>query len=206
MIAIIDYGMGNLGSVHKALSLLKYESIITGDPAEVAKADRVILPGVGAFGAAMANLQDTGLDQVVKDAVSSGKPFLGICLGMQLLLSESDELGHWEGLGIVPGKVEKFDFSGRPDAQTLKIPHVGWNRIQIKKKMPLFDGVPDGSMMYFVHSYYCIPEDPDTVAATTDHGIDFCSIIGTGNTYATQFHPEKSGTIGLQILRNFGKL
>jgi glutamine amidotransferase len=206
VIAIIDYGMGNLGSVKKAFSRLGYEAAITGDPAEVRKADRVILPGVGAFGACMANLKATGLDSVVRESVSSGKPFLGICLGMQLLLSVSEELGTWDGLGIVPGKVIRFDFSSLPNGDSLKIPQIGWNQIKIKKQIPLFEGVPDGSMMYFVHSYYCVPDDSSVVAAVTDHGIDYCSIIGVDNVFATQFHPEKSGEIGLQILRNFGKL
>ncbi len=206
MIAIIDYGMGNLGSVSKALAKLGLEAKITSDPAEVRRADRVILPGVGAFGAAMENLKATGMDAVVRESVAAGKPFLGICLGMQLLLSISEELGTWDGLGIVPGKVVRFDFTGRPDAASLKIPHMGWNRIRIQRDSPFFKGVRNGSMMYFVHSYYCAPTDNSVVAAVTDHGIDFCSIIGTGNLYATQFHPEKSGDAGLQLLRNFGAL
>jgi len=206
MIAIIDYGMGNLGSVQKAFARIGYPAAIVADPAQVRKAEKVVLPGVGAFGAAMENLRATGMDAAVRESIAAGKPFLGICLGMQLLLSVSEELGIHEGLGIIPGKVVRFDLSGLPNAAELKIPHMGWNRIRIRKEIPLLRGIPDGSMVYFVHSYYCAPTDPEVVAAVTDHGIDFCSIIGTGRLFATQFHPEKSGAVGLAMLRNFASL
>lgn len=204
MIAIIDYGMGNLRSVSKALELLGHEVDVTRDPARITSAERVILPGVGAFGAAMENLRRFDLIGVIEDVAASGKPFLGICLGMQLMLEESEEQGVFEGLGLIPGKVVKFfqqpDINDR--TASLKIPHMGWNSIRIEKPAPLLKDVPDGAMVYFVHSYYAASET-DVVAATTEHGIRFCSVIRRDNLQATQFHPEKSGAVGLKMLANF---
>lgn len=206
LIAIIDYGMGNLRSVSKALELLGYEVEVTRDANRISTADRVILPGVGAFGAAMENLRKFDLIDVIKDSAASGKPFLGICLGMQLLLEESEEQGAYQGLGIIPGKVLKFfqKTDINPDTAALKIPHMGWNSIQLKQPSPLLKDIPNDSMVYFVHSYYVAPES-DVIAATTKHGIDYCSIIWKDNIYATQFHPEKSGNLGLKMLKNFAE-
>lgn len=206
MIAIIDYGMGNLRSVAKALELLGYETEVTRDAKRIISADRVILPGVGAFGAAMENLEKFELIDVIKGVVSSGKPFMGICLGMQLLLDESEEQGDYKGLGIIPGKVVKFFQKSdiNPQTAALKIPHMGWNSIQIKKSAPALRDISDNSMVYFVHSYYVVP-DSDVVAITTEHGIPFCAAIWKDNVFATQFHPEKSGNVGLKMLKNFAE-
>lgn len=208
MIAIVDYGMGNLRSVEKALQKLGHAVEVTSDPAVVAAAERVILPGVGAFGAGMSylNRAEAGrpsLAEAVRQAVSSGRPFFGICLGMQLLFTESEELGLHRGLNVVPGRVVKFDFGGDP---TLKIPHMGWNELRFPRETPLFAGIEPGSRVYFVHGYYCSPEDPSVIAATCTHGTTFCAALAQGNVYATQFHPEKSGAAGLRILDNFARL
>lgn len=208
MIAIVDYGMGNLRSVEKALQKLGHHAAITASPAEIRAADRVILPGVGAFGAAMANLSqpadgDGALADAVLQAARSGCPFLGICLGMQLLLSESEELGLYRGLDLVPGRVLRFSANG---SGPLKVPHMGWNALQLERDSPLLRGVPDGAMVYFVHSYVCQPEDGQVVVATAEHGGPFCAVLGQGNLFATQFHPEKSGTVGLRMLDNFARL
>lgn len=199
MIAIVDYGMGNLRSVEKALEFVGAQARITRDPEEIARADGVILPGVGAFGAAMSNLDRFGLTGAVRDAALSGRPFLGICLGMQLLMECSEEQGIHAGLGVVPGRVVRFTQQPR---QGIKIPHMGWNSINIRREIPLLQGVADGAMVYFVHSYFVQPPD-DAAAATTNHGVEFCSIIASGSVYATQFHPEKSGAVGLKMLKNF---
>jgi imidazole glycerol-phosphate synthase subunit HisH len=208
MIAIIDYGMGNLRSVEKALHKLGHAAEITSDPAAIAQAERVILPGVGAFGAAMANLEraEPGgepLSAAVRDAGRSGKPVLGVCLGMQLFLSESEELGQHCGLDLVPGEVVKLEANGDP---SLKVPHMGWNELRFPRESPLFAGLEDGASVYFVHSYYCRPEDPAVVAATCRHGVEFCAALSRDNLFATQFHPEKSGATGLKILDNFARL
>ncbi|SEP12282.1 imidazole glycerol phosphate synthase subunit HisH [Paenibacillus sp. OV219] len=195
MIAIIDYGMGNLHSVSKAVERLGYETIITADAKEIMEADGAILPGVGAFGDAMQNLQNTGLDEVTKFYASSGKPLLGICLGMQLLFSESEEYGRHEGLGLLPGKVIRFqgDF---------KVPHMGWNKLEFKQQGPLFDGLTPGHV-YFVHSFHAKPERSSDLLATTDYNGQVTAIVGRGNVYGMQFHPEKSGELGMSLLRNF---
>jgi glutamine amidotransferase len=225
VIAIVDYGMGNLRSVEKALQKLGHHAAITSSPAEIHAAERVILPGVGAFGAAMANLTrcadgDSTLADAVCQAARSGRPFLGICLGMQLLLSESEELGHFRGLNLVPGRVVRFSDGGwrmadcptdRTDRTLIrnaqfKVPHMGWNALRIERDSPLLQGVKDGAMVYFVHSYLCRPEDPEVVTATADHGGPFCAGLGQGNVFATQFHPEKSGDVGLRMLDNFARL
>jgi len=198
--------MGNLRSVEKALEYVGQDVCVTADPQTIHSADRVILPGVGAFGAAMENLRSSGLLSCVKDVIASGKPFLGICLGMQLLLDESDEQGRHVGLGVVRGRVEKFAENALriEDSSPLKIPHMGWNSVEFKKACPLFDGLGDGSMFYFVHSFYVAPTD-DVVAATTRHGAEYCSVLWNDNVVATQFHPEKSGAVGLKMLSNFAE-
>jgi len=199
MIALIDYGMGNLGSVHKALLRVGCRAEITDDPDQISRAEAVVLPGVGAFDDCVKNLVDRGLDVAVKDSVNDGKPFLGICLGLQMLFDSSEEGGKYPGLGIVPGKVVRF-------THDLKIPQIGWNQISIRKPAPHFAGVADGSWVYFVHSYYVVPEDDSVVATVTNYGYDFVSAIWRDNVFATQFHPEKSQAVGLKILENFGKL
>lgn len=194
--------MGNLRSVQKALERVGRAAELTQDPAEVRNAKRLILPGVGAFGAAMKNLERLGLIDAVRDYAHSGRPLLGICLGMQLLLTKSEEQGVFYGLDVIPGEVLRFP---KPDAAGLKVPHMGWNLLRKTYDCPLLAGVPDGASVYFVHSYYTDPPK-DAVAARTDYGIEFCSVIGKDNIYATQFHPEKSGTVGLRILENFAAI
>ena len=204
MIRIVDYGMGNLRSVQKALERLGLQAALTQDPVDILSADRLILPGVGAFGAAMANLERLRLVEAIRDFARSGKPFLGICLGMQLLLSESEEQGLHRGLDLIPGRVVRFPGprDAAPTAPALKVPHMGWNSLRKVSDCPLLTQVPDGASVYFVHSYYPIPPR-EVVAATTDYGISFCSVIWKDNIFATQFHPEKSSRVGLQILENF---
>ncbi|CAH1224636.1 Imidazole glycerol phosphate synthase subunit HisH [Paenibacillus plantiphilus] len=195
MIAIIDYGMGNLHSVSKAVERLGYEAIVTADAKEIMEADGAILPGVGAFGDAMQNLQNTGLDEVTKFYASSGKPLLGICLGMQLLFSESQEYGPHKGLNLLPGAVIRFqgDF---------KVPHMGWNRLSFRQENPLFAGLEEGHV-YFVHSFHAKPEQAADLLATTDYNGQVTAIVGRNNVYGMQFHPEKSGELGMSLLRNF---
>ena len=200
MIAIIDYGMGNLRSVQAGLEFVGQEAFVTDDPQKIADAPAVVLPGVGAFGDAITKLERTGLGDAFCKAVQSGKPCLGICLGLQLLFSKSDEGGSYDGLGIISGRVTRF-------SNQLKVPHMGWNQIEIKKPdVPIFRDIPDNSYVYFVHSYYVDPEDESFIATTTNYGIDFTSMIAKDNLFATQFHPEKSQKIGLQMLRNFGSI
>lgn len=198
MTAIIDYGAGNLMSVKKALDYIGAKSTITSDPAEIEKADSVILPGVGAFGDAMDSMRSRGLDGAVKKAAVSGKPFLGICLGLQLLFAHSDESPDASGLGLLNG-----DISLIPNNSGLKVPHIGWNSIEIRENSRLFSGIENGSYFYFVHSYYLNGADESDVAATTEYGVKIECAIERGNMFATQFHPEKSGSAGLQVLKNF---
>jgi glutamine amidotransferase len=203
MIAIVDYGMANLRSVEKALARVGGEPIITSDPQIVASADKIVLPGVGAFCAAMTNLSRSGLRDAVLSAIASGRPFLGICLGLQMLFDESAELGSTAGLGVLPGKVVRFFEDGVPHTADLKVPHIGWNSLHLHGQSRLFCGLDADVRVYFVHSYFPRPADPSIVTATSDHGGEFCCAIEHGNVAATQFHPEKSGAVGLQILRNF---
>lgn len=198
LVIVVDYGVGNLRSVTKALEFLGCQAKLTSDPDEVVKAKKLVLPGVGAFGAGMENLRRLNLIEPIKDAVKRGTPLLGICLGLQLLFEESEEMGQHEGLKLVRGKVVRF-----PEIDGIRIPHMGWNSICIRNREPLFVGVPDESMVYFVHSYFPVPEDESVVAATTEHGVEFVSAIAVDNIFGTQFHPEKSSQVGLQILRNF---
>ena len=201
MIAIIDYGAGNLQSVKKAFDFIGAESVITDNPEIINACDRILLPGVGSFGDAMDSMHKSGLVETVKQNALSGKPFLGICLGLQLLFEESEESPGVKGLGIFKGKIKKFSSD-----MGLKIPHIGWNSLEIKQKDTLFKNVPENSYVYFVHSYYLHAEDEEDVATVTNYGIDFHSAVGKDNVFATQFHPEKSGDVGLQILRNFASM
>jgi glutamine amidotransferase len=196
MITIIDYGAGNLRSVVNAISRLGYEAKVTTSPAEVLKAKAVILPGVGAAADTMANLRQQGLDEPIRQFVAKGKPFLGVCIGMQVLLSDTEEGGSQQCLGIIPGRVRKF-------APGLKVPHMGWNQLKQKRAHAVFEGIADGANFYFVHSYYVEPEDKGLVAGETEYGLPFCSVIAKDNLIATQFHPEKSGEMGLKIYDNF---
>lgn len=196
MIAIIDYGMGNLHSVSKAVERLGFEAVITADPQIILEADGAILPGVGAFGDAMQNLRNTKLDEVTKFYAASGKPMLGICLGMQLLFSESEEYGRNEGLNLLPGNVIRFQGD-------YKVPHMGWNKLAFSQaQSPLFEGLEEGHV-YFVHSFHVKPELASDLLATTDYNQQVTAIVGRGNVYGMQFHPEKSGDLGMQLLGNF---
>lgn len=203
MIAVIDYGAGNLQSVKKALDFLGAENAVANDAATIEAADACILPGVGSFGDAMDCMKNSGLCEAVKKAALGSKPFLGICLGLQLLFDSSEESPDASGLGILKGTVKRF-----PSDMGLKIPHIGWNSVDIKKECPIFDGVKDGSFVYFVHSYYLNAENRSDVASQTEYGLCFDSSVAVPeiNLYATQFHPEKSGRVGLKILENFAKL
>jgi glutamine amidotransferase len=199
MIAIIDYGMGNLRSVSKAFEAVGHQAVVTRDPHVIGNASHVVLPGVGAFGDCMANLQHYDLIEPVRAAIRSGKPFLGICLGLQLLFTESEEFGVHRGLEIVPGRVRRFAID-----PGLKVPHMGWNEVRYRRDCPVFEGIPDGSHWYFVHSYYVDPADQAVVAAATTYGDPFVSAIWKDNIVACQFHPEKSQTVGLRLIKNFG--
>lgn len=199
MIAVVDYGMGNLRSVQKALEHLGFSARVTSSAQEILRARSVVLPGVGAFGDAMANLRRRSLIEPLREVAERGTPFLGICLGMQLLFAESEERGDFSGLSIFAGKVVRFRTS-------LRVPHVGWNQIHILKPSPILEGIREGDFAYFVHAYYPEPEDSEVVLATTDYDVDFPSVVGRGNTFGVQFHPEKSQDVGLRILRNFGEL
>jgi imidazole glycerol-phosphate synthase subunit HisH len=201
MIAIIDYQMGNLRSVQKALERVGHAAVITSNPGEIAAAERVILPGVGAFEDAIAELRRRDLVPAIKDVIAADKPFLGICLGLQLLFDVGYENGVHEGLGIVSGECVRFELP-----QEYKVPHMGWNGLQIRRRAPVLEGIAEGTNFYFVHSYYVKPRDVEVIAAETDYGGDFCSMIWRGNLFATQFHPEKSQADGLRLLRNFAEL
>ena len=201
MIAIIDYDAGNLKSVEKALKSLGQETIVSRDSSVIKAADKVILPGVGSFGDAMNNLDHFNLVDTIKDIAEGGKPFLGICPGLQLLFERSDETPGAEGLSILPGEILRI-----PPSDGLKIPHMGWNSINIKDNARLFNGVPDNSYVYFVHSYYLKASDEDIVAATTEYSTHIHASVEKNNIFACQFHPEKSSDIGLRILNNFANL
>ena len=202
-IAIIDYGAGNLRSVQKALEKLGFSSFITKDRADIISSHGIILPGVGAFDSALKELRLLGIDSLLKLQIEKGKPFLGLCLGMQILFEESEE-GREKGLGLIKGKVKKFSFA--KDA-ALKVPHIGWNNLLIKQSScPIMKNIPQNVKVYFVHSYYCEPQNATDILTETDYGIKFASSVSQNNLFAMQFHPEKSGEIGLEILRNFGGL
>ncbi len=202
MIAIVDYGVGNLFSLAASFRKIGAETVITSDREMIASADRVILPGVGAFGDAARKLRESGLDKVVKEEAAKGKPLMGICLGMQLLFAYSEEFGRHEGLGLLPGRV--VPMKGVIPAD-YKIPHIGWNRLSLKKEIPLFRHIQDGDHVYFVHSFYA--EDcGEALAATTEYGAELTAAVAMDNVMGCQFHPEKSGDVGLSILRGFLEL
>ena len=198
MTAIIDYDAGNLKSVEKALQALGEETVITRDREEILAADRVILPGVGAFGDAMEKLHQYGLVEIIRQVVQKGTPFLGICLGLQLLFEESEESQGVPGLGILKGKIRRI-----PNTPGLNIPHMGWNSLTLRPETRLFSGLGEEPYVYFVHSYYLEAADPEIVAASADYGVVIHAAVETGNVFACQFHPEKSSDTGLQILKNF---
>ena len=198
MIAVIDYGMGNLRSVQKAFEYLGYKAVITQQPSEIQKADKVVLPGVGAFRDAMQTIKQKGIDKVLYDVVEQKKPLLGICLGMQMFFEKSYEYGEHKGLGILQGEIVKLP-------EGVKIPHMGWNSLNIKKKNPLFEGLSQEPYVYFVHSYH-LNTEADIVSATTYYGKEIQVAAQKENVFALQFHPEKSGDVGLNILQNFGRL
>ncbi|HZG56895.1 imidazole glycerol phosphate synthase subunit HisH [Paenibacillus sp.] len=197
-IAIIDYGMGNLHSVSKAVERLGSEAVVTPEPEAILAADGVILPGVGAFGDAMELIRASKLDETIAQAAASGKPLLGICLGMQLLFTDSEEHGYHQGLNLLPGHVERFKGS-------FKVPHMGWNRLKKLQDSPLFDGV-DGGHAYFVHSYRVVPEERGDLLATADYYGEVSAVVGRGNVFGMQFHPEKSSDVGMRLLGNFLRL
>ena len=198
MIAIVDYGMGNLRSVEKGFLKVGVDARIVSNPQSVDDAEAVVLPGVGAFKDCIRNLTDANLTDAIIKSINKGKPFLGICLGLQVLFSESEEFGICRGLDVFRGRVVRFPESA------LKVPHMGWNNVNIAKRPPIFDGIPDKSFFYFVHSFYVSPEDKGIIAATTEYGAEFTSMVWKDNVFATQFHPEKSQELGLRILKGFG--
>lgn len=200
MIALIDYGIGNLRSVEKALAAAGAEVRLTEDPAEILRAEKVVLPGVGAFGDGMNGLRQRRLVDVVYDVIQREVPLLGICVGMQLLFEASEEMGEHTGLGLLPGRVKLF--TPEP-SQGLKVPQTGWNELYQEKETPLLEGLSPGSYAYFNHSYYCAAADPGDILASTDYSLHYASVVGRGRLYGVQFHPEKSQVVGLQILRNF---
>ena len=201
MIGIIDYDAGNIKSVEKALAYIGEETIVSRDPEVLLKADKAILPGVGSFGQAMENLHRYNLVPVIKDMVKNNTPFLGICLGLQLLFESSEETPGVEGIGILKGKILRI-----PPAEGLKIPHMGWNSLHLQNNGRLFQGIPEDTYVYFVHSYYLQADDEDIVAATTEYGVKIHAAVEKDNIFACQFHPEKSSDIGIQILKNFVEL
>ncbi len=197
MIAIIDYGAGNLRSVRNTLVYLGADVITAQTPDDLAGASKIVLPGVGAFGAGMKALRAAGFEEPLKQAVAAGVPLIGICLGMQYLFESSDEMGLHTGLGLLPGRVTRFPANGP------KVPHIGWNQLHIRQNHPLLAGIESGAYAYFVHSYYVEAGDPSDVLAVTDYGIDYASVVGRGTLFGIQPHPEKSQSVGLRILRNF---
>ncbi len=216
-ITMIDYGGSNLRSAQKAFEVVGAELVTTADPEVIRHADKLVLPGVGAFGAGMNAVRDLGLVEPIYEAVQGGIPLLGICIGMQFLFDESEEMGQHEGLGLIPGQVVRFDTNGqcsvsseqspeakRPSLQSpLKVPHMGWNQLEHDSSHFLLRGVEQGAYTYFVHSYYCVPDDESWIVARTDYGRPFCAIVARENVYGIQFHPEKSHKIGLRIIQNF---
>lgn len=198
-LVIVDYGVGNFRNVQKAFAAVGVDIPITASPADINAADAVVLPGVGAFGDAIDNLRQRGLESPVLNAARAGKPFFGICVGMQLLFDESDEMGYHRGLGLIPGRVTRFP-------QGMTIPHMGWNQVMPDASHPLLAGVTPGSFAYFAHSYFCAPTDAAHIIAHTDYGMDFSTAVAHGNIFGIQFHPEKSQRVGLQILKNFATL
>ncbi|HEY0194802.1 MAG TPA: imidazole glycerol phosphate synthase subunit HisH [Kofleriaceae bacterium] len=199
MIALVDVCSGNLRSVERSLARVGGEVVVTRDAEVVRKADKVVVPGQGAFGVFMAGLAERGLGEALREAIAGGVPYLGICLGMQVLFDGSEEQGPCAGLGVIPGRVARL----APDDPALKVPHIGWNQVAQRRADPMFDGVADGAYLYFVHSYHAVPASPELVAADAEHGVRLTAAVRKDNVFACQFHPEKSQAVGLQILRNF---
>lgn len=207
MITIIDYEMGNLRSVEKAFEKLGHAARVSSNPADLENTDKIVLPGVGAFRDCINNLRAGGFVEPLLRHVEAGKPLLGICVGMQMLFDESEEFGRHQGLGLIPGKVVRFPAGMKEGGERLKVPHMGWNTIQIRQDAPIFKNTAEGSYVYFVHSYYCCADKQSDVAASCRYGeVEFCAAIWRDNLMATQFHPEKSQDIGLNIFKNFGDL
>ncbi len=203
MIGIIDYEIGNLRSVQKAIEHVGGDSCMVRTAEELAKVDKIILPGVAAFGDAMKELTAQGLVEPLKQALNAGTPYLGFCLGLQLLFDVSYEDGEHRGLGILPGKVIRFDLESADTDQRMTVPHMGWNSIHWTRPCPMLEGVPNGSHVYFAHSFYVVPDDAETIQTTTEYGHEFVSAVWRDNIFATQFHPEKSQAVGLRLLKNF---
>ena len=201
MITIIDYQMGNLRSVQKAFERVGHEAVVSADPTTIARASHVVLPGVGAFADAMSELKRRDLISPIQDCIEANKPFLGICLGLQLLFDTSFEDGEHQGLGILPGQVRRFELP-----RGFKVPHMGWNEVCLPRRPPIFEGIDDKSHFYFVHSYFVVPKEESWVAGQADYGDPFCAMIWKDNLFATQFHPEKSQKNGLRVLKNFAEL
>jgi imidazole glycerol-phosphate synthase subunit HisH len=195
-VAIIDYGVGNLRSVEKAFQAAGCEAVVTGNAREIREADKLVLPGVGAFRACMSALAERGFDRVVLDRVDEGTPLLGVCVGMQMLFEASDEFGTTKGLGLLKGQVRRFEGE-------VLVPQVGWNQVETQRNAPILESVPDKSFFYFVHSYFCDATDPEDVIGITEYDGNYPSVVGRENVYGVQFHPEKSQTAGLALLRNF---
>ncbi len=207
MIAIVDCGMGNLRSVHKAFERVGHPAMITQNPEQIRRAKAVVLPGQGAFRDCIAYLGAHDLLGPVIEFIRSGRPYLGICLGLQLLLTESEEFGYHKGMNVIPGRVRRFAVGLKDgDGNQLKVPHMGWNQVSFARRPPIFDGIPDGSFFYFAHSYFVEPVGDEIVATTTDYGVRFVSGVWSEHVFGVQFHPEKSQACGLQLLRNFGDL
>lgn len=205
-ITIVDYGIGNLRSVQKALERIGFPAVLSSDPAEIERASKLILPGVGAFRACMDGLHRYKMVEPLLRFLETGRPFLGICVGMQLLFAQCEEFGSCEGLGIFRGTVVRFPVSDPRSGERLKVPHMGWNEIEIVKPAPILAGFSPGERVYFVHSYFPVPEDQEVVATRTCYGVSFASSVWRGHIFGTQFHPEKSQRVGLEILRCFGEL
>lgn len=198
MIAIVDYGMGNLKSVEKGFKKVGVDALITADARKISDADAIVLPGVGAFRDCVRNLTNLSLTAAINNSIQMGKPYLGICLGLQVLFSESEEFGTCKGLDVFRGKVVRFRIKE-------KVPHMGWNNVHISRRPPILNGIEDNAFFYFVHSFYIVPDDAGIVAGTTDYGVNFTSMIWKDNVFATQFHPEKSQELGLKLLKGFGE-
>lgn len=206
-IGVVDYGMGNLRSVSKALESLGFKTLVSGDPRALFPCRGIVFPGVGAFRDCMGNVARQGLLPFLREYLASGRPFLGICVGMQMLFSESEEFGRHEGIGFFRGKVVRFppDMPAG-DGGVLKVPHMGWNEVEVTGDSPVLRGIPSGTYFYFVHSYYAVPDDSGAVACRTSYGVPFAAAVERGNRFAVQFHPEKSQSAGLRLLGNFGRL
>ena len=199
MIAVVDVCSGNLRSVERALVQVGGDVVVTRDADVVRRADKVVVPGQGAFGVFMRGLVERGLGEALREAIASGRPYLGICLGLQVLFDESEEQGPCAGLGVIPGRVVRL----RPTDPRLKVPHIGWNQLAFRRRDPLLAGIADGAHVYFVHSYHAVPADPSVITLDAEHGVRLTAAIRHANIFACQFHPEKSQEVGLQILRNF---